>query len=379
MIRRIGILTTGRQDWGILRSTARFFAEDAAFTPVIFAGGMACSPDHGRVVDTLRGEGFPIAAELPWPVSGIGAADEAAAALSAIAGALAAHPVEALVLVGDRYETLAAALAATLARVPIVHLHGGEESEGALDNSFRHALTKLAHLHLVSHPVHAKRVIALGEDPATVHVVGAPGLDNLHRPDLADRAELESFLGQRLSSPLVVVTLQPATLAAEPLAEVEAMLSAMAAVEATYVVTLPNSDPGGDVLRKRLVEWAVGPGKLAVSALGERRYWGLLRLSDAVLGNSSSALIEAPALLLPAVNIGDRQKGRLCGRTVIHAEATARSVTEALRRALDPAFRSSLRPEDALFGDGRAATRIGAVLRATTFPNPPVKRGVSVP
>jgi UDP-hydrolysing UDP-N-acetyl-D-glucosamine 2-epimerase len=379
--RPLGILTTGRQDWGILRSTARALTDDPTFSLRVFAGGMACSATHGRVVDTLRAEGFPVVAEMPWVADGRSAGEEAGLAVAALSAALVAYPVEALLLVGDRYETLAAGLAATLSRVPIVHLHGGEESEGALDNSFRHALTKLAHLHLVSHPLHAKRVVALGEDPARVHVVGAPGLDNLHRPELADRAELEAYLGGPLQGPLVVVTLQPTTLSADPEAELTALVRAMDAVPATYVLTLPNNDPGGDELRKKLVEaGASGAGgrRYAVAALGERRYWGLLRLADAVLGNSSSALIEAPALLLPAVDIGDRQKGRLTGRTVLHAAPTAEAVIDALKRALDPAFRASLTSDDALFGDGRSAARIVTILRQTTFPRPPVKRGVAV-
>jgi UDP-hydrolysing UDP-N-acetyl-D-glucosamine 2-epimerase len=383
--RRIGVLTTGRQDWGILRSTATFLRDAPDFELVLLAGGMACSVEHGRIVDTLRADGFVVAAEMPWSSPDKTAADEAAAATAQVAAALALHPsLECLLLVGDRYETLAAGLAATIAKVPIVHLHGGEETEGALDNSFRHALTKLAHLHFVSHPDYRRRVLALGEDPAAVHVVGAPGLDNLHRADLASSDELSQHLGVALDArtkPLVVVTLQPTTLAKadEEGAELTAMLAAMDAVDALYVVTLPNNDPGGAALRQRLVDACQVPGRMAVSALGERRYWGLLAIADAVLGNSSSALIEAPALLLPAVDIGDRQRGRLCGRTVLHAAPEAAAVARALRQALDPAFRATLTPADALFGDGHSATRIAQVLRQTTFPRPPIKKGIALP
>lgn len=378
-MRVIGILTTGRQDWGILRSTARWLAASPDFDVVIFAGGMACSDEHGRIASAIAAEGLVVAEEMPWVGGGRTAGDEAGEAVAAVSRALAIHPVEALLVVGDRYETLAAGLAATLSLVPIVHLHGGEESEGAIDNSFRHALSKLAHLHLVSHPLHARRLALLGEHPDTVHVVGAPGLDNLHRPDLASREELEAHLGLPLRERVVVVTLQPTTLAADPKADLRALLGAMDAVDATYIVTLPNSDPGGDVLREALERACARPSRVAVSALGERRYWGLLRLAAAVLGNSSSALIEAPALLLPAVDIGDRQKGRLRGATVLSVPAESGDVQKALEKALDPRFRASLSAEDALFGDGRSAPRIGDILRHTRFPRPPVKPGVPVP
>jgi UDP-hydrolysing UDP-N-acetyl-D-glucosamine 2-epimerase len=382
--RKIGVLTTGRQDWGILRSTAAWLRAAGDFELVLFAGGMACSVEHGRIVDVLRADGFVVAAEMPWSAPEKTAAEEAAAATVAVAAALGEHPdLACLFLVGDRYETLAAGLAATITKVPIVHLHGGEETEGALDNSFRHALTKLAHLHFVSHPVYRRRLLALGEDPSVVHVVGAPGLDNLHRPDLASLDELSRHLAIDLGArtkPLVVVTLQPTTLARaeDEGAELTAMLAAMDRVDAVYIVTLPNNDPGGAVLRKHLVDACQVPGRIAVSALGERRYWGLLAQADAVLGNSSSALIEAPALLLPAVDIGDRQRGRLVGRTVLHASPDALAVEQALRRALEPAFRASLTRADALFGDGHSAERMGEVLRRTSFPRPPIKKGIAV-
>ncbi len=160
--------------------------------------------------------------------------------------------LDALVLAGDRLETAAAALAATLERVAIVHLHGGEVTAGAFDDQLRNAITKMAHLHLVSHPDHARRVIAMGEDPATVHVVGAPGLDSAFRSDLPDRASLEPELGRPLRAPVVLVTVHPTTLSSDPAAVVYPVITAMSAIPATYVVTLPNSDPGGAAIRRHV-------------------------------------------------------------------------------------------------------------------------------
>jgi UDP-N-acetylglucosamine 2-epimerase (non-hydrolysing) len=292
----------------------------------------------------------------------------------AVGDALARQRPEALLLAGDRFETAAAALAATVARVPIVHLHGGETTSGAFDDALRHAITKLAHLHLVSRPEHGERVVAMGEDPAAVHVVGAPGLDNLHRADLAGRDELEAFLGIRLVPPVVVVTLHPATYGGDPRAEAAAVAAAMEAVEATYVVTLPNADPGGQEIRAVLEEAARPPRGAVAAALGERRYWGLMRQAAALLGNSSSALIEAPAVGLPAVNVGARQDGRVRGANVVDTPADAPAIAAALGRALAPGFRASLAGLPSPYGDGRSAERIVALLAAWTPPRPPVKR-----
>jgi UDP-hydrolysing UDP-N-acetyl-D-glucosamine 2-epimerase len=372
---RLAVLTTGRQDWGILRSSCRLLKDTPGFDIRLLVGGMHNSKRYGFTRTLIEQDGCTPTEVLAW----VGEAaeslayQEAAAATVQVGNALGRQGVDALMLVGDRLETAAAALAATALRIPIIHLHGGEETLGAFDDALRHAITKLSHLHLVAHPTYRDRVIALGEDPAVVHVVGAPGLDNLHRDDLPGRAELEDQLGLRLSAPVVVVTLHPATLAGDPGQEALAICAAMDRIPATYVITLPNSDPGNEPIRRALVEAARRPGRVAVEALGERRFWGLLRLADAMLGNSSSGLIEAPSLRLPTVNVGDRQKGRLRPRSVIDVPADAVAVADGLRRALEPSFRAALGPCDSL-GDGRAAERIRDVLCSWQPPNPPVKR-----
>lgn len=376
MKRSIAILTTGRQDWGILRSTCRLLAADPRFDVRLIVGGMHCAKRFGLTRRLIAEEGLEACEILDW-ISDSGDAScqaQAGAAVRMMGDALQRQRPDALMLAGDRYETAAAALAAVLVRVPIVHLHGGEETEGAVDNVMRHAITKLSHLHLVSHARHARRVVALGENPASVHVVGAPGLDNLHRADLACRQELEACLDIALDPPVVLVTLHPTTLADQPPdCEVESVCAAMDAIGATYVITLPNADPGNERIRQRLVAAGKHRRRVVCEALGERRYWGLMRLADAMLGNSSSALVEAPALGLPAVNVGPRQKGRLRGANVIDAAPEASAAAEALRAALSPEFRDRARRAPAPFGDGRSGQRIVEILRQWTPPRPPVK------
>lgn len=378
MTLRLAVLSTGRQDWGILRSTCVALRDDAGFDLRLIVGGMHTSERFGHTARGIVADGFEPAETLDWipDDASSSAVAQAATALGAVGGALERQGPDALFLVGDRFETAAAALAATIAALPIVHVHGGEESEGAFDNNFRHAITKLSHLHLVSHPDHRDRVVAMGEDPAAVHVVGAPGLDNARRRDLPDRAELEQTLGLPLRAPVVVVTLHPATLGGDPGAEARAVAAAMDAVDATYVITMPNTDPGHEAIREVWATAARGPRRVAVEALGERRYWGMLRLTDAVLGNSSSGLIEAPVLQVPAVNVGERERGRTRGENVIDVPAEPGAVTAGLRRALDPAFRAGLAGKPSPFGDGRAAERIRDVLAAWRPPRPPVKRAL---
>ncbi len=376
--RTIAILTTGRQDWGILRSTAIAVQARPDLRLEVLVGGMHLSRLHGLTVEGIRAEGFAPAAELRWLGDAADDPDDpadvqAAGALAAVGERLRTSPVDALVLAGDRLETAAAAFAATVARTPIVHLHGGEQTLGAFDDALRHAITKLAHLHLVSHEEHARRVIAMGEDPAAVHVVGAPALDNASRQDLPDRAALESRLGIRLVAPVVVVTVHPTTLDADPAADARAVAAAMDLVDATYVITLPNADPGGMAVREAMIAAAARPGRVAVDALGEGGYWGLMRLADAMLGNSSSGLVEASAVDLPAVNVGDRQAGRRREANVLDTPPDPEATAAALRQALLPDVRAGIAASHPPLADGRVGARIADIIAAWHPSIPPRK------
>lgn len=375
MTRSIAVLTTGRQDWGILHSTCEAIRAHPDLRLVLWAGGTHLSDRHGHTIDQIRADGFETDAEFHWLDGAVDppADVQAASALAVVGEQLRATPVDALVLVGDRLETVAAALAATVDRVPIVHLHGGEQTLGAFDDALRHAITKLSHLHLVSSEGHARRVRAMGEDPASIHVVGAPGLDSAFRDDLPDRAALEASLGLELTPPVVIVTVHPATLDADPASAARAVAAAMDLVPATYVITLPNTDPGAATVRELLLTAANGDRRVAVEALGEARYWGLLRVADAMLGNSSSALVEAPACGLPAVNVGGRQAGRERDENVLDATADATAVAEALRHALTPGFHETARTARPTLADGRAGARIADIIAAWHPPSPPTK------
>lgn len=366
MSRRIAVLTTGRQDYGILRSTLSILHSSPEFQLLLIAGGMHVAARYGSTIQEIEQDRIPITCRLAWlndtePTL----ASQMSVVMRSIEAFVETHAPDCLMLVGDRYETAAAALAATTARVPIVHLHGGEESEGAFDNQLRHAITKMSHLHFVSHASYAARVMQMGEAPESVHVVGAPGIDNYFRSDLPGRDELEEYLGVKLEKPVVLVTVQPATLGGATSEEVNAVIEAIRQIDATYIITLPNSDPGALDIRLLLLDLKSSQPRIAVTeALGARRFFGLLRFTDALLGNSSSAFTEAPAFGIPAVNLGERQKGRLRAENIIDANADAAHIVCALRQALDTQFRERLTERRPQFADGRAGQRIVEVLRA---------------
>jgi UDP-hydrolysing UDP-N-acetyl-D-glucosamine 2-epimerase len=377
---KLAVLTSGRQDWGAVRSICLRLRDDSAFKLQLLVGGMHCSERFGNTAQLVEDAGFHGYESLAWiPDNRLpSASEQSGEALKMIARSLDKQKSHALLIVGDRFETAAAALAATVASIPVIHISGGEETEGAFDNQLRHAITKMSHLHLVGNEDAAARIKAMGEDPATVHVVGDPLLDNLHRSDLASRADLEDFVGGPLLRPVVLVTLHPATLGVCPEVECSALIQAMDEVDATYIITQPNSDPGHETIRTMFTAAARKPRRYFVPALGDRLYWGLLCCADAMIGNSSSGLIEAPAVQLPVVNLGDRQKSRVRGKNVLDVPPEPKQIIETLRLAMSAKFRASLNGTLSPYGDGHSAERIVKIFERWTVPCPPRKTPVRI-
>jgi len=369
------VLTTGRQDWGLLRPLCERLAEDEYFNLQIFAGGMALDARFGEVVKSIVADGYDVTERLAFDPVALSAGEQSAEALRLTTLALQRRAPDALILLGDRYETAAAALAAAIARVPIVHLYGGDETEGAIDNALRHSITKLSSLHFCSHEVYAQRVLQMGEDPAAVHTVGSTSVDNCLNLPTPGKAELEAFLNLPLNPPLALVTVHPTTLAAqgEP-DEAAATLRAIEIADITAVITLPNSDPGSAKIREMLINFASKrKNVVAVESLGEARYLGVLKLASFALGNSSSGLNSAPALGVPTINVGDRQKGRLRSPSIIDVKSDPQEILEAMKKAQSPEFLSSIKGKTSIFGDGNAAIKMVKILKDWEAPNPPRK------
>lgn len=311
--------------------------------------GAHLEAEMGRTVDEIEQDGIPITARLHLNMFAAGEIDVVATSSQAIhdiARTLMKLEPGILVILGDRYEMLAAAFAATLAGVPIAHIHGGETTEGAFDDAFRHAISKMSHLHFVAAEPYRQRVIQMGEAPETVWTVGAPGLDQIDPDQMASREELESFLNLHLGRSPLLITFHPETAtSSDPMVQVDTLITALQEFKPlSQVITGVNADPGRDVIATRLQDYARRHKQNVriVDNLGQYRYLGLLSLVGAMVGNSSSALIEAPTLKAPAINIGERQRGRLRAKSVIDCPCTHEDIVAAIRRSLTPEFRAGL-------------------------------------
>lgn len=368
--RRIAVVTGSRADYGLLsRVVAGLRAAPAVECQVVVTGAHL-SAAHGMTVTEIEADGVPIASRVPIDLasdSGVATVRAMGQATAGFGEAFAALAPDIVVVLGDRYEILCAASAATVMCIPVAHLHGGEISEGAVDDAMRHAITKLSQLHFVAAHAYGRRVLQLGEAPDRIHHVGGLGVDLARETPRLDRAAFTRETGFIFGPRNLVVTFHPVTLdAAQGDAELVALLDALDTLVDTHVVfTLPNADVGNAALRARIEAYAAArPTVWAFSSLGFRRYLSLVALSDGVVGNSSSGLIEAPALGVGTVNVGRRQDGRLRASSVIDCAARTDEIVGALARLSSDDFRAGLQQIDNPYGDGGAAERVVAVLCA---------------
>lgn len=357
--RRVAVLTTSRADYGLLSCLLKRLEADRRFEPLVVACGSHLSRAHGNTLREIEADGLRVAAKvptLPRSDSPLETARALGRGLTGFADAFARLEPDLLVVLGDRHELLAAASAAVMLRIPIAHVHGGESSEGVLDEQVRHAVTKLAHAHLPAAQAYRRRLLSLGEDPRFVRCFGAPGLEAIRLLEPLPRAELERRVGLPVDAGTVVVTWHPD---GTGLAGLDAALDALDASGLRAVVTAAGADAGGSAINRRAARWcAARPGRAVfVPSLGARAYLSLVRLCGAVVGNSSSGIIEAPSLRVPTVNIGARQKGRLRSPSVIDSAARKAAVAAALRRAASAAFRRERCRGVNAYGDGRFSRR----------------------
>lgn len=364
-LRRICVVTGSRAEYGLLYWVMKAIAAHPMLELQVLATGMHLSPEFGLTYSQIESDGFCIDAKVEMLLS----ADTPTAVTKSVglgmigfADAYARLEPDLLVVLGDRFEILAAVQSAAFARIPIAHIHGGETSEGAVDEAIRHAVTKFSTWHFVAAEGYRKRVIQLGEHPERVFNVGAPGLDNLAYLPLLSRAELEKDLGMTLGEPLLLVTYHPATLGElSPGAAVQRLLEALDRFPAaTIVFTYPNADAGGREIVERLKAYEASNSGRAkgFTSLGQLRYLSLLVEADVVVGNSSSALIEAPAARTASVDVGQRQRGRLKAASVLEADEDVDEIATCISEALSPRFQASLAQAASLYGSGGASQRI---------------------
>lgn len=346
----IAVITGTRADWGLLSPAARLLRDTPGVRLSVVATNMHLSPRHGHTVDGIIAEGFDVAHRVAVPDdlddSGVGRAHAAAICLAGVAYALTELRPDTAVILGDRFEALAAAQAAVLTAVPVTHLHGGETSRGAVDDSMRHAITKLASLHLCATDEARRRIIQMGEQPDSVITVGAPGVYNALEMPKMTPDELRESLGGFDIDPerTLLVTYHPETNdhTVTPAQRFEALLQALDRFpDCNIILTGANNDAGAAGIRSLAAEYAAtNPGRvLAVESLGAQRYLSAMAHCAAVVGNSSSGIIEAPSMHVPTVDIGGRQAGRQCAASVIHGAASADNIAKAIAEALTPEAR----------------------------------------
>lgn len=364
--RRICVITGSRADYGLLRPVMEALREAPDFSLQTLVTGMHLAPEFGLTHRTIEDDGFSVDARVEMLVSsdsGCGVAKSVGLGVAGCADAFAHLQPELVLVLGDRFEILAAVQAALFARIPVAHIAGGDITEGAVDDAIRHSITKMAHLHFATHAVAAQRVRQLGEDPAHIFIVGSPGIDALQRTAWLDRAQLEAALDWRLRARNLLITFHPSTLEATPAdAQLRELLAALDdfGPEMGLIFTRSNADMGGRELGRLIDEYvATREHAVAFTSLGNQRYYSAVAQVDAVVGNSSSGLYEVPSFHKPTVNIGDRQKGRLRAASVIDCAPQRAAIHAAIVEAVGRDCSNVTNP----YGDGRAAERIVAVLR----------------
>ncbi len=385
MARTIGVVTVARSDYGHLVPVLREIQAAPDLELAVYVAGSHLATRFGRTVTAVETDGWPIAERIEMLLDSDTPGAIAASTGIGVAGfarAFGRRRPDLLLVLGDRFEMLSAAVAALPFALPVAHLHGGELTEGAMDEQVRHAITKLAHLHFAAAEPYARRLRQMGEEPWRVHCPGAPGLDRLLALPRIGREALARRVGLPLRRPTLLVTFHPVTLEyADTASHVEELAQALARVDGDVIATYPGADTAGQHIIARLEALAASrPGTRLVRSLGEEAYISLLAEADAMVGNSSSGIIEAPSFALPVVNIGSRQRGRLRAGNVIDVGYGCDEIVGGIRRALDPAFRAGLDAGANPYGDGKAAPRIVSVLRDVELgPRLVQKRFVDLP
>lgn len=365
--RHILVVTGSRADYGLLYWPMKAIGAEASFRLSVAATGMHLAPAFGMTVDQVVADGFPVAARIETLTDDDSATGMAKAIGRGVAGFADVfdrlRPDLALVL-GDRFEIFAAVQAAFVKKIPIAHLCGGDVTDGALDDAFRHAMSKMASLHFPTNADAARRLRQLGEAEDRIFTVGSPGIDAILRQPAMSREELAASVGHDLPARYLLATFHPATLdPMPPLAQIETLLAALKSLPADVgaIFTLSNADSDGRALGERVQRFAAERAKVfAHVSLGAARYLNLMRHAAAVVGNSSSGLYEAPSFGVPTVNIGRRQDGRLRAASVIDVPTERNAIGLAIETALSRPKASVTNP----YGDGKASERIVAALKA---------------
>jgi UDP-N-acetylglucosamine 2-epimerase (non-hydrolysing)/GDP/UDP-N,N'-diacetylbacillosamine 2-epimerase (hydrolysing) len=367
-VRTIGVVTTSRADYGVYLPLLRAIEQDGDLELLLVVGGMHLSPEFGYTADAIEADGFVINQRVNM-LSFSDAPDAIAKSMGlgteGFAQAYADSTPDLLLVLGDRFEMHSAALAALPFKIPVGHIHGGEITEGAIDDALRHCITKLSHLHFAATEDYGRRIEQLGEESWRITISGAPSLDNLHSIELLNQQTLEENCGFSLEIAPLLVTYHPVTLEYEQ-AEWQAgqLLEALEESGFPVVFTMPNADTNGRLIHQMMKDFVKHhPRSWLVNNLGTQQYFSLMAHGSAMVGNSSSGMVEAAPFSLPVVNIGSRQKGRIRTANIIDVDYSKAEILDGIRLATSEHFREEANKVVSPYGDGHAAERIVSVLK----------------
>jgi len=370
MRRTICIVTGTRAEYGLLYWLMKEIQGDSDLQLQIIATGMHLSPEFGLTYRQIETDGFKIDKKIEMLLSSdtpVGISKSMGLGIISLAEAYADLKPDIVVLLGDRFEIFSAASAAMIARIPIVHLHGGEATEGLIDEPIRHSITKMSHLHFTATEEYRKRVIQLGEDPASVFNVGGLGIDNIKKLKLLSREEFEDSINFKLGPKNLMITFHPVTLEyAITGDQFQNLLNAIDELQNTKIIfTKPNADTEGRLIIKMIDNYVSRNSRKSIAfvSLGQLRYLSALKFVDACVGNSSSGLAEAPTFNIGTINIGDRQRGRIKADSIIDCEPNKESILTAIRKLYSKGFKDKLKNVKNPYGEGGATEKIKKIIK----------------
>ena len=370
MTRRIGVVTSTRADYGILRPVLKLIDADELLELWLYVTGTHLVEQFGNTIEEIQADGFPIQERIPCWVDGdspFGINQMMALAIKNFGESFSNTRPDILLVLGDRFEIAAVVSSAVPFNIPIAHIGGGESTVGAIDEVFRHAITKMSHIHFPATEKYANRLIHMGEEPWRVFLTGAPSLDNIQQTQPYSLQEFETIFGIALSYSTLLVTYHPVTRIFEHTAEnFDHLLAALSQIDDHQILfTYPNTDTAGEIIIERIQHFLKNhPQASGVPSLGSKGYFTVLRHAKAMIGNSSSGILEAASFELPVVNIGDRQLGRTQAENVINVPEETNAIADGIAQALSIEFRESLRGMKNPYGGGNAAPKIVEALKS---------------
>jgi GDP/UDP-N,N'-diacetylbacillosamine 2-epimerase (hydrolysing) len=364
-MKKVCFVTGTRAEYGLLRPLIKRIETDQGLELQIIATGMHLSPEFGMTYREIEQDGFTINEKVEILLSSdssVGISKSMGLAMISFSESLARLQPDLLVVLGDRYEIFAVASAASVMKIPIAHLHGGETTEGAFDEAFRHSITKMSYFHFTSTEEYRNRVIQLGENPSRVFNVGAIGIENIMMLELLAKSDLEESIDFDLRSKFALVTFHPVTLENSTSKEqFKNLLDALDQfTDLKVIFTKSNSDTDGRIINQMIDDYVRDNNDrtIAFTSMGQLRYLSAMSYTDIVIGNSSSGIIEAPSFHVPTVNIGDRQKGRIQAESTVNCKPVTEEIKAAIMKALDPKFKEAIKHVSNPYGNGDVSSKI---------------------